>query len=45
MPPPDEIKTGILMTMKTGVLWTEKDGTEVMGYYYVPIRTDVGGAE
>ncbi len=42
---PDEIKTGILMTMKTGVLWTEKDGTEVMGYYYVPIRTDVGGAE
>jgi uncharacterized OB-fold protein len=42
---PDEIKTGILMTMKTGVLWTEKDGTEVMGYYYVPIWTDVGGAE
>jgi len=42
---PDEIKTGMLMTMKTGVLWTEKDGTEVMGYYYEPIKTDVGGAE
>lgn len=31
-----DIKTGMKVRVETGVLWTEKDGTEVLGYYYVP---------
>jgi uncharacterized protein len=32
----EEMKTGMKVEVKTGVIWTEKDGTEVLGYYYVP---------
>ena len=38
-----EIKTGLHLSMKTGVLWTEKDGTEVIGYYYAPCSEGRGG--
>jgi len=34
----EDIKTGLQVEMKTGVIWTEKDGTEVFGYYYVPCK-------
>ncbi len=33
-----DVKTGMRVKMETGVLWTEKDGTEVLGYYYVPVE-------
>ena len=31
-----ELKTGMKLKVETGVLWTEKDGTDIYGYYYVP---------
>ena len=34
----EEVKTGLQVEMKTGVLYTQKDGTEVFGYYYVPAK-------
>jgi len=39
----DEIRTGMLLSVETGVIWTEKNGTEVIGYYYVPCEADCGG--
>jgi uncharacterized OB-fold protein len=39
----EEIKPGMRLRVETGVLWTEKDGTEVLGYYYVPCGEDCGG--
>lgn len=41
----EELKTGMKVEMETGVIWTEKDGTEVLGYYYVPIEPKDGGAK
>jgi uncharacterized OB-fold protein len=41
----DELKIGMKVKMEPGVLWTEKDGTEVIGYYYVPVDANDGGAE
>jgi uncharacterized OB-fold protein len=41
----EELKTGMQVKVETGVLWTEKDGTEVLGYYYVPVETKHGGAK
>ena len=38
---PDTMKTGMKVKVETGVIYTEKDGTEVLGYYYVPAN---GGA-
>lgn len=35
----EDIKTGLKVEVQTGVIWTEKDGTEVVGYYYVPCKT------
>jgi len=32
----EEVKTGMKLKTETGVIWTEKDGTDVYGYYYVP---------
>ena len=32
----ENVKTGMKLKVETGVIWTEKDGTEVFGYYYVP---------
>ncbi len=40
----EDLKTGLQVEMKTGVIWTEKDGTEVLGYYYVPCKNGCGGA-
>ena len=31
-----DLKTGMGVKVETGVIWTEKDGTDVLGYYYVP---------
>lgn len=39
----EEVRTGMRLSMETGVIWTEKDGTEVIGYYYVPCEEDNGG--
>jgi uncharacterized OB-fold protein len=39
------VKTGMKVKVQTGVLWTEKDGTEVLGYYYVPCEAECGGAQ
>ncbi len=39
----DEIQIGMKLILKTGAVWTEKDGTEVMGYYYVPYNAQGGG--
>lgn len=39
------VRTGMRLRMETGVLWTEKDGTEVVGYYYVPCENKNGGKE
>ncbi|MDD5171147.1 MAG: OB-fold domain-containing protein [Syntrophales bacterium] len=41
----EDVKTGMKVKVDTGVLWTEKDGTEVLGYYYVPCEAKGGGAE
>ncbi len=41
----DELKIGLKVKMEPGVLWTEKDGTEVLGYYYVPVEANDGGAK
>jgi uncharacterized OB-fold protein len=41
----EEMKTGMKVKVQTGVLWTEKDGTEILGYYYVPCEAECGGAE
>ena len=38
-----DVKTGMKLKVETGVLWTEKDGTEVLGYYYVPCKAECGG--
>ncbi len=40
-----DVKTGMKVKVETGVLWKEKDDTEVLGYYYVPCETKDGGAE
>jgi uncharacterized protein len=39
------VRTGMKVRVETGVLWTEKDGTEVLGYYYVPCEASCGGAK
>ena len=36
----EDVRTGMTVEVKTGVIWTEKDGTEVLGYYYVPCESD-----
>jgi len=41
----EEVKTGMKVKVETGVIWTEKDGTEVLGYYYVPFKPEDGGAK
>lgn len=41
----EELKIGMKVKVETGVLWTEKDGTEVLSYYYVPAEPNDGGAE
>lgn len=41
----EELKTGMKVKVETGVIWTEKDGTEVLGYYYVPVEPKDGGAK
>ncbi len=41
----EDVKTGMKVRVETGVLWTEKDGTEVLGYYYVPYEVERGGAK
>ena len=40
-----QVKTGMKVKVQTGVIWTEKDGTEVLGYYYVPYEKGFGGAK
>lgn len=39
----EKVRIGMKVRMETGVIWTEKDGTEVLGYYYVPIEAGSGG--
>jgi len=39
----EDVKTGMQVKVETGILWTEKDGTEVYGYYYVPCKGTCGG--
>jgi uncharacterized OB-fold protein len=38
----NEVKTGMKVRAEVGPLWTEADGTDVQGYYYVPVD---GGAQ
>jgi uncharacterized OB-fold protein len=40
-----DVKTGMKVRVETDVLWTNNDGTEVLGYYYVPCDMNGGGAE
>ncbi|MFH2011154.1 MAG: OB-fold domain-containing protein [Pseudomonadota bacterium] len=40
----ENVRTGMQLKVETGVVWTEKDGTEVIGYYYVPCEKECGGA-
>ncbi len=40
-----DVRIGMRVKVETGVLWTEKDGMEVLGYYYVPCEAEGGGAE
>lgn len=40
---PETVRVGMKVRVETGVLWTEKDGTEVVGYYYVPADNEKGG--
>jgi uncharacterized OB-fold protein len=39
----EDMKTGMKLKVETGIIWTEKDETKVLGYYYVP-WTESGGA-
>lgn len=39
-----EVKTGMRLKVETGTIWTEKDGAEVIGYYYTPCGAE-GGTE
>ncbi|MCX5834830.1 MAG: OB-fold domain-containing protein [Deltaproteobacteria bacterium] len=41
----EDVKTGMKVKVETGIIWTEKDGTEVLGYYYVPCEAERGGAK
>ena len=41
----ENVKTGMRLKMETGTIWTEKDGTEVIGYYYTPCGEEDGGAK
>jgi len=41
----EDVKTGMKVKVETGVIWTEKDGTEVLGYYYVPCKEESGGTK
>ena len=41
----EELKTGMKVKVETGVIWIEKDGTEVLSYYYVPCEPECGGAK
>ena len=41
----ENVKTGMRLKMETGTIWTEKDGTEIIGYYYTPCGEEDGGAE
>ena len=41
--PEEEVKVGMKVALRTGVIWTAKDGTEITGYYYVPYVE--GGAD
>lgn len=36
----EEMKTGMRVEVKTGVIYTEKDGAEILGYYYVPYNPE-----
>lgn len=37
-----QVRAGMKVEVETGVLWTEKDGTEAIGYYYVPSAAGKG---
>ncbi|MBU2552015.1 MAG: OB-fold domain-containing protein [Proteobacteria bacterium] len=41
----EAVKNGMKLKMETGVIWTEKDGTEVIGYFYTPYAKEGEGAE
>lgn len=41
----DDVKTGMQVKVETGIIWTDKDGTKNIGYYYVPCKAKSGGAE
>jgi len=41
----EDVKTGMKVKVETGVIWTERDGTEVLGYYYVPCKRESGGTK
>jgi uncharacterized OB-fold protein len=41
----ERVRTGMKVKTETGVIWTEKDGTEVIGYYFVPCEEEDGGAQ
>lgn len=41
----EKINIGVQLRMQTGILWAEKDGTPVIGYFYVPCASAFGGAK
>ena len=40
-----EVKVGMKVKAQTGILWSEKDGKEVLGYYYVMAGVKDGGTK
>jgi uncharacterized OB-fold protein len=38
----EELKSGMSVIVKTGPIWTEGDGREVLGYWYEPVQKDGG---
>jgi uncharacterized OB-fold protein len=38
----EKVKTGMSVIVNTGVIWTEDDGTEILGYWYEPAQEDGG---
>ena len=39
-----KVKAGMQVIMEAGVLYQEKDGADVYGFYYVPYESEQGGA-
>jgi benzoylsuccinyl-CoA thiolase BbsA subunit len=41
----EKVKKGMKVKVQVAPIYTQEDGTEVMGYYYVPAEENEGGAK